>query len=97
MMVERRLIGGSCPNTNCLPSKDEIWSAKVADVVHHGASFGAMTGAVAIDMAKVHQRKRDMVEGMIAITLQHYKATGAEYWDNEINKSDEMIIQGGSL
>jgi pyruvate/2-oxoglutarate dehydrogenase complex dihydrolipoamide dehydrogenase (E3) component len=33
VVVERKLIGGSCPNTNCLPSKNEIWSAKVADLV----------------------------------------------------------------
>jgi pyruvate/2-oxoglutarate dehydrogenase complex dihydrolipoamide dehydrogenase (E3) component len=77
-VVERRLIGGSCPNTNCLPSKNEIWSAKVADLMHHAASFGAKTGSVGIDMAKVRQRKRDMVEEMIAMTLQQYKATGAE-------------------
>jgi choline dehydrogenase-like flavoprotein len=32
-LVERRWIGGSCPNINCLPSKNEIWSAKVADLV----------------------------------------------------------------
>jgi pyruvate/2-oxoglutarate dehydrogenase complex dihydrolipoamide dehydrogenase (E3) component len=31
-VVERRWIGGSCPNINCLPSKNEIWSAKVADL-----------------------------------------------------------------
>jgi len=77
-VVERRLIGGSCPNTNCLPSKNEIWSAKVADLVHHAARFGAKTGSVAIDMAKVRQRKRGMVEEMIETTLQQYKATGAE-------------------
>lgn len=77
-VVERRLIGGSCPNTNCLPSKNEIWSAKVSDLVHHAARFGAMTGSVAIDMAKVRKRKRDMVEGMIALTLQQYKESGAE-------------------
>jgi pyruvate/2-oxoglutarate dehydrogenase complex dihydrolipoamide dehydrogenase (E3) component len=34
-VVERRYIGGSCPNINCLPSKNEIWSAKVAYLVHH--------------------------------------------------------------
>jgi pyruvate/2-oxoglutarate dehydrogenase complex dihydrolipoamide dehydrogenase (E3) component len=77
-VVERRWVGGSCPNINCLPSKNEIWSAKVADLVHHGASFGAKTGSVAIDMAKVRQRKRDMVEGEIAAVLQQYKASGAE-------------------
>jgi pyruvate/2-oxoglutarate dehydrogenase complex dihydrolipoamide dehydrogenase (E3) component len=77
-VVERRWIGGSCPNINCLPSKNEIWSAKVADLVHHAANFGANTGSGATDMAKVRQRKRDMVEGMIALTLQQYKASGAE-------------------
>jgi pyruvate/2-oxoglutarate dehydrogenase complex dihydrolipoamide dehydrogenase (E3) component len=77
-VVERHWIGGSCPNINCLPSKNEIWSAKVADLVHHAASFGAKTGSVAIDMVKVRQRKRGMVEDMIAMTLQQYKASGAE-------------------
>ncbi len=77
-VVERRWIGGSCPNINCLPSKNEIWSGKVAELMHHAANFGAMTGSVAIDMAKVRQRKRDMVEGLIAMTLQEYKASGVE-------------------
>src|SRR3546814_5492055 len=77
-VVERRWIGGSCPNINCLPSKNEIWSAKVADLAHHAARFGTITGAVAVDMAKVRQRKRDMVEGLIAMHLQNYTASGAE-------------------
>jgi pyruvate/2-oxoglutarate dehydrogenase complex dihydrolipoamide dehydrogenase (E3) component len=77
-VVERRWIGGSCPNINCLPSKNEIWSAKVADLAHHAARFGTVTDSVAIDMAKVRQRKRDMVAGMIDLTLQAYKESGAE-------------------
>jgi pyruvate/2-oxoglutarate dehydrogenase complex dihydrolipoamide dehydrogenase (E3) component len=77
-VVERRWIGGSCPNVNCLPSKNEIWSAKVADLVHQAARFGAVTGSVAIDMEKVRQRKRDMVEGLVAVHLQNYKSSGAE-------------------
>jgi pyruvate/2-oxoglutarate dehydrogenase complex dihydrolipoamide dehydrogenase (E3) component len=75
-LVERRWIGGSCPNINCLPSKNEIWSAKVADLLHHAASFGAITGSVSIDMGKVRERKRDMVKGEIAAVLQ--QASGAE-------------------
>src|SRR5262245_38922132 len=51
-VVERRYIGGSCPNINCLPSKNEIWSAKVAYLVRHAAQFGTMTGPVAIDMPR---------------------------------------------
>ena len=52
-VVERKLIGGSCPNTNCLPSKNEIWSAKVADLVHHADRFGMLTESTAIDMERV--------------------------------------------
>src|SRR5262245_58526477 len=43
-VVERRWIGGSCPNINCLPSKNEIWSAKVASLVCHGAVASAPGG-----------------------------------------------------
>src|SRR5271167_1253546 len=77
-VVERRYIGGSCPNINCLPSKNEIWSAKVADLLHHAAQFGIVTGSVAVDMAKVRQRKREMVEGLVAMHLDLYQKSGAE-------------------
>ncbi len=77
-VVERKWIGGSCPNVNCLPSKNEIWSAKVADLVHHAAKFGMVTGASAIDMARVRQRKRDMVAGLVEMHLERYRASGAE-------------------
>jgi pyruvate/2-oxoglutarate dehydrogenase complex dihydrolipoamide dehydrogenase (E3) component len=76
-VVERKLIGGSCPNTNCLPTKNEIWSAKVADLVHHADRFGMVTGPVSTDMTKVLARKRDMVDGLIAMHLDYYKASGA--------------------
>jgi pyruvate/2-oxoglutarate dehydrogenase complex dihydrolipoamide dehydrogenase (E3) component len=76
--VERRWIGGSCPNIACLPSKNEIWSAEVAHLAHHAAHFGTTTGPVATDMAKVRQRKRDMVEREIDFHLQQYKTSGAE-------------------
>jgi pyruvate/2-oxoglutarate dehydrogenase complex dihydrolipoamide dehydrogenase (E3) component len=78
-VVERRWVGGSCPNIACLPSKNEIWSARVAHLAHHAARFGTMiTGPVTTDMAKVRQRKRDMVEREIAFHLNNYKTTGAE-------------------
>jgi pyruvate/2-oxoglutarate dehydrogenase complex dihydrolipoamide dehydrogenase (E3) component len=76
--VERRWIGGACPNIACMPSKNEIFSAKVAHLVRHGAHFGAMTGPVAVDMATVRQRKREMVDAQIAKHLQNYKTSGAE-------------------
>lgn len=77
-VVERRWIGGSCPNIACMPSKNEIWSAKVAHLVRDAAQFGAIRGPVSIDMAAVRQRKRDMVEAQVAEHVQNYKASGAE-------------------
>lgn len=84
-VVERKLIGGSCPNTNCLPSKNEIWSAKVADLVRHADRFGIVTGSTATDMKRVLARKREMVDGLIAMHLDRYKASGAAVLHNEMD------------
>jgi pyruvate/2-oxoglutarate dehydrogenase complex dihydrolipoamide dehydrogenase (E3) component len=78
-VVERRWIGGSCPNIACLPSKNEIWSARIAHQARDAAQFGTVvTGAVETDMAKVRQRKRDMVEREIELHLHNYRTSGAE-------------------
>ena len=77
-VVERRWIGGSCPNVACLPSKNEIHSAEAAHYARDGAEFGVMTGPVKVDMARVVRRKRDMVERLIAAHLKNYKESGAE-------------------
>ena len=77
-VVERRWIGGSCPNTNCLTSKNEIWSAKVANLVYHSSKFGSMAHPGPIDMTVVRKRKRQMVDGLIAMHLDRYAATGTE-------------------
>jgi pyruvate/2-oxoglutarate dehydrogenase complex dihydrolipoamide dehydrogenase (E3) component len=61
-----------------MPSKNEIWSAKVAHLARHGAQFGTVTGPVTVDMATVRQRKRDMVDYQIAAHLQNYRMSGAE-------------------
>src|ERR1700685_3090314 len=77
-VVERRYIGGSCPNIACMPSKNEVWGARLAYLVRHAAQFGTITGPVTTDMVKVRQRKRDMVEREIAAHLAPFKSSGAE-------------------
>ena len=77
-VVERRWIGGSCPNVACLPSKNEIRSAEVAHMARSAAQFGTLTGPVKVDMAKVRQRKRDMVQALVDAHLRNYKTSGAE-------------------
>src|ERR1700687_5710009 len=77
-VVERGLIGGACPNIACLPSKNIIHSAKVAELTRRAAEFGIATGPVKIDMAGVRARKRRMVDGLVKTHLDLYKASGAE-------------------
>src|SRR3954454_12117370 len=77
-VVERRYIGGSCPNIACLPSKNEIHSAKVANLFYRRGEFGISVENIQINMAAVRDRKRKMVEVLIAMHLKKYKESGAE-------------------
>jgi pyruvate/2-oxoglutarate dehydrogenase complex dihydrolipoamide dehydrogenase (E3) component len=76
--VERRWVGGSCPNIACMPSKNEIASARIAQVARHGGSHGALTGPVSVDMATVRLRKREMVERQVVTNTRMYRTSGAE-------------------
>ena len=76
--VERKWIGGACPNMACMPSKNEIRSAEVAHLARHGAEFGTMTSSVVVDMATVRRRKREMVERQVAKHLGLYRTSGAQ-------------------
>ena len=77
-VVERRLIGGSCPNIACLPTKNVVHSAKVADFVRHDRDFGSGTAPATIEMAEVRARKRRMVDGLVSMHIDKYKQSGAE-------------------
>ena len=77
-VVERKYIGGSCPNIACLPSKNVIRSAKANWFARHGAEYGIQTGPVSTDMKGVLNRKRKMVEDGVQVHLDRFKASGAE-------------------
>jgi pyruvate/2-oxoglutarate dehydrogenase complex dihydrolipoamide dehydrogenase (E3) component len=77
-VVERRWVGGSCPNIACMPTKNEIASARVVHLARHGRSYGAVIDSMTVDMATVRRRKREMVERQIAQHLKMYQASGAE-------------------
>jgi pyruvate/2-oxoglutarate dehydrogenase complex dihydrolipoamide dehydrogenase (E3) component len=78
VVVERRYVGGSCPNIACLPSKNVIHGAKVASYFRRGAEFGIATGDWKVNMAAVRDRKRKMVDGLVEIHLEKYQKSGAE-------------------
>jgi pyruvate/2-oxoglutarate dehydrogenase complex dihydrolipoamide dehydrogenase (E3) component len=77
-VVERRWVGGSCPAVACLPSKNELWGARVAHLVRNAGRFGTLADGVRTDMAQVRRRKQDMIDREIAFHLKAYKESGAE-------------------
>src|ERR1700741_3947412 len=76
-VVDRKYIGGSCPNIACLPSKNMIHSAKVASYVRHSEEFGIPRNSFSVDMPAVRDRKRRMVLGLNEMYLENYKNSGA--------------------
>src|SRR3954464_15445857 len=77
-VIERRYVGGSCPNIACLPSKNVIHGARVADLVRRSAEFGISHDGWKVDMAAVRDRKRRMVDGLVEMHLAKYRESGAE-------------------
>src|ERR671937_2902367 len=61
-LVEREHVGGTCINEGCTPTKTMVASARVAYLARRAADYGVRTGPVEVDLAKVRQRKRDIVD-----------------------------------
>src|SRR5580658_7715528 len=79
VVIERKYVGGSCPNIACLPSKNIIHSAKVASLFYRSNEFGISKENVRINMAAVRERKRKMVQNLVDSFRDHYfTKSGAE-------------------
>src|SRR5438270_8166813 len=78
-VVDRKYIGGSCPNIACLPSKNIIHSAKVVDYSRRGKEFGIAHDGFTIEMSGVRDRKRKMVAGLNEMYMENYRNTGTDF------------------
>ena len=78
-LIDRKYIGGSCPNIACLPSKNIIHSARVASYVRRSEEFGIPRKDFTVDMTVVRGRKRTMVSALNDLYLDNYKKTEAEF------------------
>jgi pyruvate/2-oxoglutarate dehydrogenase complex dihydrolipoamide dehydrogenase (E3) component len=98
-MVERRWLGGSCPNIACLPSKNVIYSARVGSLARRGAEFGLEMDQLRINMAGVQQRKREMVEAEHQFHAKRTADAGIELIMGEgrfvAPKTVEVALNGG--
>jgi pyruvate/2-oxoglutarate dehydrogenase complex dihydrolipoamide dehydrogenase (E3) component len=61
-LIERTHVGGTCINEGCTPTKTMVASGRVAYLARRAADYGVQTGTVSIDLLKVRQRKRDIVD-----------------------------------
>ena len=79
-VVERKLIGGTCVNNGCIPTKTLVASAHAAHLARRSNEYGIGTGSISVDMAKVKARKdgimltdrkgvEDWLEGMDGCTV----------------------------
>ena len=91
-VIDRKYIGGSCPNIACLPSKNVIHSAKVASLVGRHREFGIETGPISIDMGGVYKRKREMVEGIVQVHLDKYHAALDQRRGDELIFGDAVFV-----
>jgi pyruvate/2-oxoglutarate dehydrogenase complex dihydrolipoamide dehydrogenase (E3) component len=100
-LIERRYIGGSCPNIACLPSKNVVYSAHVAHTATQAASFGLHPAEPGVDMATVRERKRSMVNGLVAMHEDRFRQTGVELILGEgrfvAPKTIEVVLNGGGV
>ena len=78
-VIERRYVTGSCPSIACLPSKNLIHGAKVANYFRRGAEFGIVAGDWKVEMPAVRERKQKMIDGMVALNYERYRESGTEF------------------
>jgi len=99
--IDRKYVGGSCPNIACLPSKNVIHSAKVASYLRRSEEFGIARKAFTVDMSAVRDRKRRMVLGWNKVYLDNFKKTGAEFILGSgrfiAPKTVEVMLQNGTV
>jgi pyruvate/2-oxoglutarate dehydrogenase complex dihydrolipoamide dehydrogenase (E3) component len=82
-IIERKLFGGTCVNTGCIPTKTMVASAYAAHMARRAAAFGVDTAGVSVDMKRVKARKDD-VSGQ--------SRTGLEAW---LKKMENCTVYEG--
>jgi pyruvate/2-oxoglutarate dehydrogenase complex dihydrolipoamide dehydrogenase (E3) component len=100
-LVERKYIGGSCPNIACLPSKNVVHSAKVAWYARRLPEFGIGAPSPGVDMAVVRERKRTMVNGLVDLHTKRFAASHVEFIHGQgafvgPRKMSVELIEGGT-
>jgi len=74
-LIEREHVGGTCINEGCTPTKTMVASARVAYLAGRGADYGVQTGPITVDLARVRERKRAVVESFRSGSQRRLEST----------------------
>jgi len=74
-LIEREHVGGTCINEGCTPTKTMVASARVAYLARRGADYGVETGPVQVNLARVRERKRNIVKSFRTGSLRRIEST----------------------
>ena len=109
-VVEREHVGGTCINEGCTPTKTMVASARVAYLARRGADYGVHTGEVSVDMARVRQRKRDIVASFrggnerrleqaegLELLSGRAELTGPDTVAVELRAGGHRVLQAGTI
>jgi len=98
-VIERRWLGGSCPNIACLPSKNFIHSANIVHAAKIAHTRGILDAEVEVEIMAVMERKREMVRGLMEMHEGRFRDFGVEVIWGEGRfvgkKSIEVVGEGG--
>jgi pyruvate/2-oxoglutarate dehydrogenase complex dihydrolipoamide dehydrogenase (E3) component len=99
-IIEEKHVGGTCINEGCTPTKTMVASAKVAYLAERGADYGVLNGSISMDILKVRQRKRNIVDSFRSGSQRRIEQTegvdllmGAASFTGE--RSIELRLNGG--
>ncbi|HEY2840685.1 MAG TPA: FAD-dependent oxidoreductase [Pirellulales bacterium] len=93
IVVERAIVGGACPTVACLPSKNVIYSAKVASLVEHATRYGISLTDSKLDMAGVRRRKKEMIDGLMELHAKLFHDSGAELLMGHAQFTEPKTVQ----
>jgi pyruvate/2-oxoglutarate dehydrogenase complex dihydrolipoamide dehydrogenase (E3) component len=109
-VVERKLIGGTCVNNGCIPTKTLVASAHAAHLARRSSEYGVATGSISVDMAKVKARKdgimladrkgvEDWLEGMDGCTVfrghAHFEDPHTLLVGDDVLHADRIFLNVG--
>src|SRR3712207_8627684 len=94
VLIEREHVGGTCINEGCTPTKTMIASGRVAYLARRGADYGVHTGDVAIEMTKIRERKRAIVESFRGGSERRLRsADNLDLIDGEVRFLDAKTVE----